>query len=250
MSTDWWPAEVVRHDRRSPDIAVFRCRTFQPLPFRAGQHVPIECPYLPWRSASYSIANAPRLDRVLEFHVRAPAGPLPGPDGSIGPADRRVSAALVHRLKLGDTLRLGAPRGSLTLDPYSRRDLVFVTAGTGLAPAKALIEELSRFNRTRWIHLFRGERDDRDFYDRRALDLLAGRHPWLTIVRAKADVADLVTAHGPWPDHDFYVSGPPTTVAEIVRRLESCRVPTARIRYDALSRRLGAGGGAALPPQG
>ncbi|MCO8273620.1 FAD-binding oxidoreductase [Actinoplanes sp. TRM 88003] len=226
MSTDWWPAEVVQHDRRSPDIAVFRCRTLRPLPFRAGQHVPIECPYLPWRSAAYSMANAPRLDRVLEFHVRAP-------DRADG-----VSAALVHRLKPGDTLRLGAPRGSLTLDPYSRRDLVFVPAGTGLAPAKALIEELSRFNRTRWIHLFRGEPDDPSFYDRRALDLLAERHPWLTITRARAGLADLVAAHGPWPDHDFYVSGPPAAVAAIVHRLESCRVPPTRIRYDDVALKI------------
>lgn len=148
-----------------------------------------------------------------------------------------VSGALVERLKPGDTLRLGAPRGGLTLNPYSRRDLVFVAAGTGLAPAKALIDELTRFNRTRWIHLFRGERDESGFYDREALDGLARRHPWLTIVRATSDVADLVAAHGPWPDHDFYVCGPPATVAATLRRLESAHVPAARVRFDALALR-------------
>ena len=95
------------------------------MPFRAGQHVTIESPYVPWRSAAYSMANAPRPDRVLEFHVCATR-----PDG--------VSGALVERLKPGDTLRLGAPRGLLTLDPYSRRDLVFVAVGPGVAAAKAL----------------------------------------------------------------------------------------------------------------
>jgi hypothetical protein len=67
------------------------------------------------------------------------------------------------------------------------------------------------------------------------LDSLARRHPWLTIVRATGDVADLVAAHGPWLDHDFYVSGPPATVSATLRRLESAQVPTARIRFDALA---------------
>ncbi|MBM2619055.1 hypothetical protein JIG36_26205 [Actinoplanes sp. LDG1-06] len=224
MSTDFWSAEVLRHDRRRPDIAVFTCRTQRPLPFRAGQHVTVECPYLPWRSAEYSMANAPRPDRVLEFHVRAAK-----PDG--------VSAALVERLKPGDTLRLGPPRGSLTLDPYSRRDVVFVTAGTGLAAAKALIDELSRFNRTRWIHLFRGERDEAGFYDRDALDRLTRRHPWLTVTRSVGDVGDLVAAHGPWPDHDIYLCGPAGMVAATARRLESSRTPASRIHYDVAALR-------------
>ncbi|GAA0516492.1 hypothetical protein Ade02nite_25390 [Paractinoplanes deccanensis] len=220
----WWPAEVLTHERRGPDVVVFTCRTRRAMPFRAGQHVEIECPYRPWQSSPYSMANAPRLDRVLEFHVRAGS-----PSG--------VSAALVQRLKPGDTLRLGAPRGTMVLDPYSRRDLVFVTGGTGLAPAKALIDELSRYNRTRWIHLFRGERDDGSFYDRCAMDRLADRHPWLTIVRTTSDVAEVVSARGPWRDHDFYVSGPRPMLEATLGRLEALRVPATRIQYDALALR-------------
>ena len=215
-------AEVLTHERRGPDVAVFTCRTPRPLPFRAGQHVPIECPYLPWRAATYAMANAPRPDRTLEFHVRA--------------AGSGVSAALVDRLKPGDTLRLGAPcGGAMALDAYSRRDPVFVTGGTGLAPAKALIDELTRYNRTRWIHLFRGEASEDGFYDRAPLDRLAQRHPWLTIVRATGDLAAVVAARGPWIHHDFYVSGPPAMVADTLRGLERLGVPAGRIQYDAHS---------------
>jgi NAD(P)H-flavin reductase len=224
-------ARVLTHERRGADVAVFTCRTGAPLPFRAGQHVSIECPYRPWQSRAYAIANAPRPDRVLEFHVRA-----------VGAAG--VSAALVRRLKPGDLLRLGGPRGTLTLDPLSRRDLVFVTGGTGLAPAKALIDELSRFNRTRWIHLFRGERHVRDFYDRDGVDRLARRHPWLTVVRATSDepdehgeqapISEVVARHGPWPDHDVYVFGSAAMVEATLRRLDLAGVPPARIRSDVV----------------
>jgi NAD(P)H-flavin reductase len=223
-------AEVLTHERRGSDVAVFTCRTGAPLPFRAGQYVTIECPYRPWQSRAYAIANAPRPDRVLEFHVRAAA-----PAG--------VSAALVTRLKPGDMLRLSEPHGTVTLDHFSRRDVVFVAGGTGLAPAKALIEELIRVNRTRWIHLLRGERRRTDFYDRPSIDAMTRRHPWLTVIRATSDepddqgnqatVADLVTRHGPWPSHDFYVFGPKLMVEETLRRLEVLGVPPERIRYLA-----------------
>ncbi len=229
---DKWHAEVLSHERRGPAVAVFTCRTGRPMPFRAGQYVTIECPYRPWQSRAYAMANAPRPDHVLEFHVRAGRG-----------AD--VSDALVRRLKCGDVLRLSPPAGTLTLDPYSRRDLVFVTGGTGLAPAKALIDELARYNRTRWIHLFRGERRRRDFYDREQVDLLAVRHPWLTVVRATSDEPDeqgaqatideAVAKHGPWADHDFYVFGSPPMVDGTLRHLDRLGVPPDRIRFDVFS---------------
>ncbi|GAA2619629.1 FAD-binding oxidoreductase [Paractinoplanes durhamensis] len=225
---DGWHAQVLTHERRGPDVAVFTCRTGVPLPFHAGQHVTIECPYRPWQSRAYAMANAPRPDRVLEFHVRAA--------GVAG-----VSAALVRRLKPGDMLRLSEPRGTLALDSFSRRDAVFVAGGTGLAPAKALIEELARFNRTRWIHLFRGERRLSDFYDRPSLDRMERQHPWLTVLRATSDepgedgeqatVADLIARHGPWPDHDFYVFGSSGMVSETLIRLDDLGVTPDRIRH-------------------
>jgi NAD(P)H-flavin reductase len=225
-----WHAEVLTHERRAPDVAVFTCRPQWPLPFRAGQHVTIECPYLPWRSRAFSMANAPRADGLLEFHIRAP-----GADG--------VADALVNRLKPGDVLGLSEPAGSLTLDPHSRRDIVFVTGGVGLAPAKALIDELSRFNRTRWIHLFRGERLRSGFYDRENVDRLAERHPWLTVVRATSDepdengeqacISEIVARYGRWTDHDVYVCGSAAMVAATLRRLERTGVPASRIQCDA-----------------
>jgi NAD(P)H-flavin reductase len=224
-----WHADVLTHERRAADVAVFTCRPRRPLSFRAGQHVTIECPYRPWQSRSFAIANAPRPDGILEFHVRWTGDPQP-PD---------VSCALVDRLKPGDVLSLGAPAGSMTLDPYSRRDVVFVAGGTGLARAKALIDELSRINRTRWIHLFRGERRRDGFYDRENVDRLVERHPWLTVIRATSDepdengtqatIPEVVTHHGPWPHHDFYVCGSSPMVAATIRQLDRLQVPMTRI---------------------
>ena len=79
-------------------------------------------------------------------------------------------------------IRLAAPMGSMTLDRRSTRDIVCVAGGTGLAPIKALIEELTRYNRTRWVHVFFGARNRDDLYDLAELNRLAARYPWLSVV--------------------------------------------------------------------
>jgi NAD(P)H-flavin reductase len=226
-------AEVLTHERRGADVAVFTCRPLQPLHFRAGQYVSVECRYRPRLWRTYSMANAPREDGTLEFHVRA-----------IGAG--WVSSALVRRLGPGDLIKLAAPMGSMTLDPQSDRDIVCVAGGTGLAPIKALIDELSRHNRTRIVHLFRGVRTRDDLYDWEHLDRLVAAHPWLALTRAVSDdsgfpdavhgnVAEIVAERGPWPEHDFYVSGSPTMVTATLRTLTGMNIPSTRVRYDAFA---------------
>jgi NAD(P)H-flavin reductase/hemoglobin-like flavoprotein len=228
----FWHAEVLTHERRNADVAVFTCKPMQPLRFRAGQYVSIETRYQPRLWRAYSMANAPREDGTLEFHVRAVGAGW-------------VSSALVRRLKVGDMLKLAAPMGSMTADRRSTRDVVCVVGGTGLAPIKALIEEFARYNRTRWVHLFRGVRHRDDLYDRHAIDRLVARHPWLNLVRAVSDddscpaehgnVSDVVARYGPWPDHDFFVSGSAPMVKATIRNLVELQVPSTRIKYDAFT---------------
>jgi NAD(P)H-flavin reductase len=232
-SPPYWYAEVLTHERRGPDVAVFTCRPLQPLRFRAGQYVSIETGHQPRLWRSYSMANAPREDGTLEFHVRALDAGL-------------VSGALVRRLKAGDMLKLAAPMGSMTLDSRSSRDIVCVAGGTGLAPVKALIDELARYNRTRrWVHLFRGARNRDDLYDLTALQQLRAQYPWLSVIWALSDdpgftgehgdIADVVCRYGPWPNHDFFVSGSVPMVGATLRNLAEIQVPSTRIRYDAFA---------------
>lgn len=226
----FWHAEVLYHERRSRDIAVLTCRPMQELPFRAGQYVSVECRHQPRLWRVYSIANAPRKDGSLDFHVRA-----------LG--NGWVSSALVRRTKPGDMLRLGAPMGAMTLDRRSTRDIVCVAGGTGLAPIKSLIEELTQANRTRWVHVFFGARDRDDLYDLACLNRLAARYPWLSVVAScsddrdfvgeHGDISDVVGRYGPWRDHDFFVSGSPTMVRATLKTLAEMQVPAIRIKYDA-----------------
>ena len=226
----YWHAEVLFHERRSRDIAVLTARPLQQVDFRAGQYFSVECKYQPRLWRVYSAANAPRKDGSIDFHVRALGAGW-------------VSSALVRRIKPGDMIRLAAPMGSMVLDRRSTRDIVCVAGGTGLAPIKALIEELTRYNRTRWVHVFFGARDRDDLYDLAALNRLAGAYPWLSVVPAcsedveypgeQGNVNEVVARYGPWQDHDFFVSGSPGMVRSTLRTLAEMQVPAIRIKYDA-----------------
>jgi NAD(P)H-flavin reductase/hemoglobin-like flavoprotein len=226
----YWHAEVLTHERRARDIAVFTCRPLQPMDYRAGQYVSIECRHQPRLWRVYSMANAPDSDQTLEFHVRAVGAGW-------------VSSALVRRIRAGDMIRLAAPMGSMTLDRRSTRDIVCVAGGTGLAPIKALVQELTRYNRTRWVHVFFGAKHRDDLYDLAELNRLAARHPWLSVVPACSEdptfvgeqgaIAEVVARYGPWQEHEFFVSGSPAMVRSTLRTLAELQVPTVRIKYDA-----------------
>ena len=126
----WWYAEVVAHDLRTADVAVLTVRPNQPYPFLAGQYTSVETPWWPrvWRH--YSFASAPRSDGLLTFHVKSvPAG--------------WVSTALVHRARPGDVIRLGPPAGSMTVDHTTDSGLLCLGGGTGIAPIKALVEDVA-----------------------------------------------------------------------------------------------------------
>jgi NAD(P)H-flavin reductase/hemoglobin-like flavoprotein len=229
----WWHGEVIMHERRARDIAVMTVKPLQQLNYRAGQYVSIESPaHHPrvWRT--YSVANAPRADGTMDFHIRAlGAGWLSG--------------ALVRRIRVGELIRLASPMGSMVLDRRSTHDIVFMAGGTGLAPIRALLEELTTFNRTRWVHMFFGVRDRQDLYELPYLQALAEAYPWLSVIPICSNdpdwggevgtISDVVSRFGPWREHDFFVSGSPSMIRASLRALNNLQVPHTRIRYDAFS---------------
>lgn len=228
----WWDADVVGHERRGIDVAVLHLRPRTPLTHRAGQSISIETTLRPRLWRYYAIANAPRADGILELHVRARDG---------GP----VSSALVRQVGVGDVLRLGPPVGDFTLRPGSDRDLLLIATGTGVAPVKALVDEVAREGPPRRVDLFVGARDEAGLHDLPALRDLEQKHPWLTVSPAvsddersaleQGDVGDVVLARGPWTSRDVYVAGSPETVRDNVSRLTDHGVPPSRIHTEVFT---------------
>ncbi|WP_371528237.1 globin domain-containing protein [Streptomyces sp. NBC_01283] len=220
----WWLAEVVSHDLRTPDIAVVTVRPDQPYPFLAGQYTSLETPWWPriWRH--YSFASAPRSDGLLSFHVKAvPAG--------------WVSNALVHHARPGDVLRLGAPAGSMTVDHSTDSGLLCLGGGTGIAPIKALVEDVAEHGERRPVEVFYGARTDHDLYDIDTMLRLQQTHPWLSVrpvVDGHAHFPDAVREYGPWNEYDAYLSGPPGMIRSGVDALRDIGIPAGRIRHDSV----------------
>ncbi|MBT2213692.1 globin domain-containing protein [Actinomadura sp. NEAU-AAG7] len=240
-SPAWWNGQVVGVERRRFDIAVLRVQPDRPLPYLPGQSVAVEVPARLRHWRYYSMANAPRPDNTVDFHVKLVDG---------GP----VSTVLVRSTQTGDRIRMGAPIGTLTLDESSRRDVLLVAGSTGLAPLKAILEQLVRRPAPPRVHLFFGARDRDALYDLEDLTKLAQRHPWLTVVPAVSDesaghgfsallqsgggevehgnLPDVVARRGPWDDHDTYVCGSPEMVGRTAERLTRLGVDRARVRLE------------------
>ncbi|MFF4113918.1 globin domain-containing protein [Streptomyces sp. NPDC001714] len=222
----WWHAEIVAHELRTADVAVLMLRPDQPYPFLAGQYASLETPWWPrvWRH--YSFASAPRSDGLLTFHVKAvPAG--------------WVSNSLVHRARPGDVVRLGPADGSMTVDHTRDNGLLCLGGGTGIAPIKAMVEDIAERGSRRPVEVFYGARTDHDLYDIGTLLRLQQSHPWLA-VRAVVDqqahlqLPDAIRGYGPWIEYDAYLSGPPGMIRNGITALRDAGIPPHRIRHDSV----------------
>jgi len=228
----WWEADVVAHEPRAIDVAVLQLRPRSRFDYQAGQSLSLETDIRPRLWRYYSPANAPRPDGLVEIHVKARDG---------GP----VSSALVRRVRVGDVLRLGPPVGHLALGPESDRDLLLVAGGMGLAPLKALIDQVARHGPPRRVDLFVGARNEDHLYDRNDLGRLAQDNPWLTVTFALSedklssfehgDVGDVVMRHGPWLSREVYVAGPGVMVDDTVSRLLQHGLPQQRIHSEVFA---------------
>lgn len=225
----YWEAEIIDVDHRTFDITVLRVRTDEPVPYAAGQSLSVEhLDVRPREWRLYTPANAPGGNE-MELHVRLISGGA-------------VSGSLVLAAAPGQHIRLGAPFGRLVVDPTSEQPLLLVAGGTGLAPMRAIIDELARSGRHRPTHLYFGVRTGREAYDATALDQLDSEHDWLSVVTAVSDdsrwtgragvIGQAVVADGDWSTAEVLVCGSPPMVEATVKLLVEAGVPDRQITFE------------------
>ncbi|MHA6785867.1 globin domain-containing protein [Pseudonocardia saturnea] len=225
-----WLGRVVGHRRVGWDLAIITVQTSEPIPYRAGQYLSVETPQRPRLWRYLSPANAPRPDGTLEFHVRAVNSGW-------------VSRVLVAHSRIGDTWRIGPPMGRMSIDKDSNRELLMVAGGTGMAPLKALLEDLAAQPKRPRTQVFVGGRSWEDLYDFGSLRKLSYSNSWLDVIPVvesdedetgaeRGTLADVVTRYGAWADHDVLVCGSPSMIRATVSRMLVAGTPLDRIRYD------------------
>jgi NAD(P)H-flavin reductase/hemoglobin-like flavoprotein len=226
----WWRGAVVACERRAFDVSVLLVRPEPRMDYLPGQSVAIESPARPRLWRYYSMANAPRPDGLLEFHIRLIDG-------------GEVSMALTSSTIAGTELRMGPPVGALTLSqPLSGRDLLLVAGSTGLAPLKAILDQVAALQQPPKVHLFFGARNADGLYDLDCLEKMAAQHRWLTVTSAvSADSAfagetgslpDVVARYGDWSRYEAYLAGPTGMVKETGTRLASAGMAQDQIHIE------------------
>jgi CDP-4-dehydro-6-deoxyglucose reductase len=122
------PARIASLEHVAPGIV----RVFLRLPpsakfeFLAGQYVDVIAEGV---RRSYSLANAPRADGLLELLIKRVE-------------DGVLSRFWFERAEPNALIRLEGPLGTFCLRDAAPKHLVFLATGTGIAPVKALLEEL------------------------------------------------------------------------------------------------------------
>ncbi|MFG3420871.1 globin domain-containing protein [Micromonospora sp. NPDC048063] len=244
VAPSFWRAEVTSTERRRADICVFTVRPNYLCNYLPGQSLPTQVPAMrTWRYLSP--ANAPRPDGTLEFHVRATG---------------RFSTHLVRRTALGDTLLLGHPVGT-ALSSYDRaphRRLLLIAGGTGVAPLRAILEQIQQGSGRPTTLVVGGKTPD-DLYDHQALLKLAATapeaawsdtlgEPWLRYVPTVeigwgwdgevGRAVDTALRLGPWADADILVCGSPVMTRATIAALTASGVDPARILTESYDHSL------------
>lgn len=199
------PYRVLAIEPRTPTIVEVRLASRgAPLPYRPGQYVLLEDDRGAVAPRSYSIANRPEPEGRISLLVTRVAG-------------GQASTWVHDRLRPGDEVLVSGAYGAFVDDPEATAPAVFLAAGSGLAPVRALLEEaLERGRRTALTLVFsaRGEADVIDrarfadwqrheprFRFLRTLTREAGPPPR---GRIPATLADLV---GDLADGDVFIAG-------------------------------------------
>ncbi len=224
----YWTGTVIAQERKSYDISALTVRTEPRLLYLPGQSVAVESPARPRLWRYYSMANAPRADGSVDFHVRLIDGGA-------------VSMALIGSTTAGSQLRLGPPVGVLRLDTASGRDILMVAGSTGLAPLKSILEQVTGLRQPPAVHLFFGARTADGLYDLPSLEKLAAEHQWLTVMSVVSagpfagrtgTLSSIVAEHGDWSGHDAYIAGPTEMVQDTASRLAAAGMPVGQIHVE------------------
>ncbi|MBA4143349.1 MAG: CDP-6-deoxy-delta-3,4-glucoseen reductase [Nitrosospira sp.] len=121
------PCRVHKLERVTPDVMVISLKLppNERLQFLAGQYIDILMKN--GKRRSFSLANAPHDDELLQLHVRNYRG------GSF------AEHVFLH-MREKDILRFEGPFGTFFLREDSDKPIIFVAGGTGFAPVKSIVE--------------------------------------------------------------------------------------------------------------
>jgi CDP-4-dehydro-6-deoxyglucose reductase len=145
------PCRVERIEKPADDVAILflKLPTGERLQFLAGQYIDVLLKE--GKRRSFSLANAPHDDQLLQLHVRKTPGGA-------------FSHWVFDEMKERTILRFEGPLGTFFLREDSDKPIIFVAGGTGFAPIKAIIEHAFHQGIDSPMVLYWGVRSLKDLY--------------------------------------------------------------------------------------
>jgi Na+-transporting NADH:ubiquinone oxidoreductase subunit F len=220
------------------DIKEVRLALLDPsgMDFVAGQFIQIEVPPYALTDETvyraYSVASPPASRMELELEIRYV------PNG--------ICTTYVHRyLKVGDVLTINGPHGEFFLRDTAR-EVICIAGGSGMAPIKAILEDLRNRSTARRIRYFFGARSKRDLFLVDEMTALEKVLPDFRFIPALSEplpedhwtgetglITDVVNRHTSALDnHEAYLCGSPLMIDACIKVLRAKGLPEDRIFYD------------------
>ena len=205
---------------------------------------------------AYSMANYPDEGDIITLTVRIATPPfLPKPQVGFQPVSPGIASSYIFSLKPGDKCVMSGPYGEFAPVFDSKREMIWVGGGAGMAPLRAQIMHMTKTLHTtdREMHYFYGARALNEvFYLEDFLGLekeFKNFHFHLALDRPDpaADAAGVkytpgfvhqvmlntyLKDHEAPEDVEYYMCGPGPMSAAVVSMLDSLGVEPESIMYD------------------
>lgn len=230
------PSRIEKLEKLAPDVIELHLRlpASERLQFFAGQYVDILLK--DGRKRSFSLANAPHDDALLQLHIRHVPGGV-------------FTDQVFSTMKVRDILRFNGPHGSFYLREDSSRPMILVAGGTGFAPIKAIVEHAIAENCQRPMTIYWGARAKADLYQNALPERWAAEQANIRYVPVLSEPAGsdawsgrtgLVhqAVLGDFPDlsgHQVYACGAPVMIEAAKRDFMAQGLPEEEFFADAFS---------------
>jgi Na+-transporting NADH:ubiquinone oxidoreductase subunit F len=158
-------AEVVASRHLVDQVREVTFRLIQPatISFLPGQYLSFTVADFDHIRRSYSLASSPADRRHVTVCVRAVSGGR--------------GSNYIHRLEPGDRVRFDGPYGEFVLRQSSRREILLIANGTGVAPMISILRHLIDAQSSRSVRLYFGLRHVHDMFYQDELEQFAKQLP-------------------------------------------------------------------------
>ena len=223
-------SEVLDVKNLKGDVKIFRLSVPENFSFRAGQYVSISVPIGGKKiRRPYSIASQPSKKDSIELCVKII------PDG--------LASNYVRNLKTGDKIELFGPAGKFIVYGDSlKRNIVFVSVGTGITPFVSMIPTLLENGFKNKIILIKGFRYGENILYDKELEGLRKKHSnfgfYNVLSRPEKDdyenkgyVQDFLEKFLP-ENPDIYICGLSPMINAVKEKCLSLGIPENRIFFE------------------